>query len=334
MSDTITILKARGRRLAKLIERPDRIIGYDSAKTFDATQRRLTGLADLERLVVILLRRPDCCVVRGGLIDGPTRQNIRRLIYVDPETGDAPTLRDVPRRWLALDLDRVDRDATIPAHDVARCAAAAVRGLPVPFWRAALVAQATASHGIKPGMRLRLWFWLSRPTSGDELKRWLRAYPVDRSVFSAAQINYTAAPVLAAGVVDPVPHRVVRLPGADVVQVPDPSELMPPPRPAPSASQPIDPAKADDEARQIIATVLFRLSGAPDGEKHYRLRTAGYTIGGLLAATGTSFDAALRQLIDSAKAAGKIEDETNLETTAKWALERGRDNPLKVGCAR
>jgi hypothetical protein len=334
VNDSITILKARGRRLAKLIEAPERIVGYDDAKTFDATERPLASLDDLERLVRALLRRPDCCVVRGSLIGGPTRHRIRRLIYSDPDTGDAPTLRASPRCWLALDLDGVELDPEIPAHDLARCAAAAVRALPIPFGRAALIAQATASHGLKPGMRLRLWFWLSRPTSGDELKRWLRAYPVDCSVFSAAQINYTAAPVLAAGVADPVPTRIVRLPGAETVQVPDPSELMPPPRPASAASEPVDPAKANDEARQIIARVLFRLSRSPNGEKHYRLRTAGYTIGGLLAATGTSFDAALRQLIDSARAAGKIEDEANLEATAKWALERGRESPLKVGGSR
>ena len=67
--------------------------------------------------------------------------------------------------------------------------------LPEEFWTADCIVQATAGHGIKPGMRLRLWFWLSRPLGRGELDRWFANSPVDRSVFRTVQAIYTAAPV-------------------------------------------------------------------------------------------------------------------------------------------
>ena len=85
--------------------------------------------------------------------------------------------------------------------------------LPPTFTGAACIVQATASHGIKPGARLRLWFWCDRSLSGAECKRWLGKVPVDHSVFGAAQPIYTAAPVFADGAAEHLPCRLLALPG-------------------------------------------------------------------------------------------------------------------------
>jgi hypothetical protein len=58
-----------------------------------------------------------------------------------------------------------------------------------------------------------LWFWCDRPVTGAELRHWLRGAPVDPSVFGAAQPVYTATPVFAIGAADPLPHRLLLLPG-------------------------------------------------------------------------------------------------------------------------
>src|SRR6516165_1593984 len=68
--------------------------------------------------------------------------------------------------------------------------------------------------GIAPGIRLRLWFWLARATTGAELRRWLQGVPVDHSIFGAAQPIYTAAPLFCAGAADPLKERLSMVPGA------------------------------------------------------------------------------------------------------------------------
>jgi hypothetical protein len=170
VSETITILRAHGRRLAKLIRADGSIEDYDSARTFDLFEVQVADLVSLQRLLERLERRQDCCVVRGAIADSARVKGVRRLLYTDPETGDEPTLHEVPRRWVALDFDHLLRPDWIAPADLLGCACVAIRTLPGEFQNAAFVVQATASHGLKPGIRLRLWCWLTRPVSGAELK--------------------------------------------------------------------------------------------------------------------------------------------------------------------
>jgi hypothetical protein len=208
--DTLTIITAR-RRLAKLIRGDGTIVDYDRVRTVDLTEVPIWDLTMLARSLCCLLGELSCCVVRGAIIDPTRTRGVRRLLRRDPATGDEPTLRDVPRQWLALDLDSVDRAPEVPASDLARCAAGVIRLLPPSFHGVRCIVQATAGHGIKPGSRLRLWFWLSRPTTGNECKRWLSDTPADGSVFGAAQPIYTAAPMFEPGLSDHLPSRVVEL---------------------------------------------------------------------------------------------------------------------------
>ena len=316
MTETVTILRARGRRLAKTI-RPDAIAAYDAAKLFDLHARPAADLADLARLLLPLAARPDCCIVRAAVADPGRTRNVRRLLRDDPETGDKATLREVARQWLALDLDGVPLVDGTDRRDLAACAAQAIALLPEAFHGAACIVQATASHGIKPGARLRLWHWLDRSLTGPECKRWLAAAMVDQSLFGAAQPIYTSSPVFADGARDPLPRRMVKMPGRPVVAPPPAAALAPPPRPTPAACPPTSGA----EVRRL-AGLIRRVATTPEGERHRALFWAACRAGEMVAAGHATPAGAAGALVQAAMAAGG-QDQRRAEATARDGIARG-----------
>ena len=136
-------------------------------------------------------------ISRGGLFQD-------RL--VQGQVSDRPPQPSV----LGLQLDIDD----VPEPDCLTFAAEPEAGvehvlelLPEPFADASCWWQATSSAGLKPGIRCRLWFWLSRPVSDGEAKGWLARHPVDRSIFTPVAPHYMAPPILAPGMADPVIRR-------------------------------------------------------------------------------------------------------------------------------
>jgi len=222
----ITIVRARCRRLAKIVSADGTIQDYDKPYRFDLAEVLVTGLDELERLLRRLECRRDCAVVRGAVADPTRTKGVRRLLYRDG--NDDPTLVDTPKKWAALDFDGLPRPDWIDLSDLPGCACVAIRKLPNEFRNSRCLVQATASHGLKPGIRIRLWYWLDRPTSGSELKYWLRSAPLDLSIFSAAQITYVAAPLFLAGAFDPLSKRLDTVSGAAEAIVPSPERLRPP----------------------------------------------------------------------------------------------------------
>lgn len=319
MIDTITILRARrGKRLAKLLRADGTISDYDSAFRFDLIEQAVPDLLVLGRLLRRLMCRPDCAVVRGAVIDPLRTMDVRRLAYPDDDTGDEPTLRDASHQWLALDMEGVDRLPEIAATDLARCAMEAIRRLPAAFHGARCIAQATASHGIKPGCRVRLWYWLDRPATGGELTRWLRGTPADPSVFRTVQPIYTAAPVLEVGVRDHLPTRMVMMPGGEVVVVPAPEALRPPPaRPAPPLPSPGD-THAARYAYGALRNAASRVRSAGIGTRHEQIlreaRGLARFVGAGLLTEGAVTDA----LVGAGSDAGKPVNE--IESVIAWAL--------------
>jgi hypothetical protein len=174
-------------------------------------------------------------VVRAAIADPARTRGVRRLLYSDDDAGEAPTLTEVPRRWVALDFDGLELPPGVDPRDLAACGRRAMASLPRECHGASALVQATAGHGIKAGARLRLWLWLLRRVAAGELAAWFRGSPVDPAAFRPSQPIYTAAPLFE-GRADPLPQRLARLPGAtDAVPVP-PSALLravrrvPPPR--------------------------------------------------------------------------------------------------------
>lgn len=326
-ADSLTVVRSPRLRLAKRLRMDGGADGYDQAKTLDAYTMPVADLAGIEGLLRRLLPQPSCCIVRGEMVHGLRAKAIRRLLYTCKETGELPNFKDVPRRWLALDLDGVPMPDGLAATDLAGCGAAALAVLPQAFHGVQCIIQASASHGRAPGLRLRVWVWLSRPTWGAELIRWLADYPCDRSVFGAVQPIYTAAPTLALGVVDPVPNRLQVLPGRPVVDVPPPEALAPPPVAVPQRSSFVSsPASGNAYVRAALVRGAHRISTTAPGGRHPTIvgetcRLARFVADGHLTAS------AIAEVVRAAaKHAGKDDD---AEVDA--AIAYGLANPWTAG---
>lgn len=220
MTDSITIFQSYGARMTKLIRPGKPIVGYEDARLFTAAEIPVASLDALRDLLISLAPRPTRFVVRGSLIGGTSAKNIPRRVHPNKETGEAPTLRSVARSWLALDMDEVPLPVGADVRDLGMCARAAVALLYPEFHGVRCIAQATSSHGLRPGARLRLWYWLSRPVGDREAKAWLADLPVDASVFGSSQPIFTASPLFSDGATEHLPRRLIDLSGAPVVQVP------------------------------------------------------------------------------------------------------------------
>lgn len=288
--DSLTVLHAQGRRLAKLIARDGGIVSYNSARIFDLAEIPIDGIDHLEEDLRRLLRQPDRCIVRGRIAEIGRCRGVRRLLH--PEGDDPASLIEVPRRWLALDIDGLARPANVPAADLNACAGIAIAALPREFHDARCIVQATAGHGYKPGLRLRLWYWLDRPAGTAELKRWLPHGLVDHALFGAAQLIYTAAPVFA-GRADPLPNWLLRLShGTACVTVPDIPE--PEPRPEPAPVKPSTGLSRYAEA--ALDNAARRIAAAGHGDRDRAINGAAYGIGRLAGAGAVPETFALRVL--------------------------------------
>ncbi len=316
--DRLTVIRAHGRRLAKLLRADGTVAGYDDAKHFDLFTIPVQDLEGLHRLLRRLLHRPDCAVVRGEIADSNRIERVRRLLHRDNETGDAPTLQAVPRWWLAVDVEGVERPDDVLATDLEACAAAAAVRLPEALRGAKCIVQASGSHGIKPDIRLRLWYWLSRATTGGELKRWFRGTSADLCVFRPAQVIYTAAPVIADGATDPLPERLVALPGVACVPVPAPDELRaPPPRPSVAPLRLAGHLAANRYARRALVRAADRIIRA---EKRHPTIIAECCGLARLVNAGMLAESELRTVIERAAAAAGKDDAEEISSCIAWGL--------------
>ena len=314
MSDTVTILQAHGRRLCKTIAADGSVRGYDSAKTFDLFERAVSNLDDLHAILADLAGRPDRCIVRGAIADPKRTRGVRRLLHDDG--ADLATLVDVPRWWCALDIDGMPLPKGCDASDVFSCGIAAILTLPTEFRGAAFIAQATGSHGIKSGMRLRVWCRLSRPATGAELAFWLRGVPyLDRASFSAAQVIYTASPTFEAGI-DPLKTRLVLMPGPGAVRVPPAEALQPPPPPPPRPMPRLETHASSNYTRVALANAATRIMAAGEGSRHRTILREARSLQRLVNA-GSIAEAHARHVIEiAAQHAGKSDDR---EIAGLWA---------------
>ena len=327
MTDAITIIRARhGKRLAKLIRADGTIADYDSAFAFDLFTHPVADLDTLHRLLCRLQHRPDCAVVRGVPIDPGRCTNVRRLAFPCKNTGEAPTLRPEPHAWVALDLDAVERPDDISPVNLIGCAAAAVQRLPAAFHGARCIVQASASHGIKPGSRLRLWYWLDRIASDAELKRWLRGMPADECMYRTVQPIYTAAPVFDRGVVDHLPQRITVMLGHPMVAVPPREALaLPPPRPPAPMPKPTD-AGSGRYAFAALSHAAARILRANVGQRHDTILHEArglvrFINAGLLTESGVR-----NTLHGAGVGAGKLDAE--ITSIIDWAMDHPSGAPL------
>ncbi|HEX2152021.1 MAG TPA: hypothetical protein VHG31_08500, partial [Stellaceae bacterium] len=109
--------------------------------------------------------------------------------------------------WIALDIDSLPCPEWIDQFDEPdRVVEYVVDLLPPEFHSASCYWAYTSGAGLKPGIRMRLWFWADRPLADWELKAWLADAPVDQAIFAPAQPTYVARPIFV-DMPDPVPYR-------------------------------------------------------------------------------------------------------------------------------
>jgi hypothetical protein len=293
ITDQLTVLVCEpGHSAAKTIL-PDKIIEYRAGMWFATTAIEVDGLASMAAELEVLQADHRALVIRGELIpDGHDPLRVRRLYIPCKDDPASPYFRPRPRRWLGADLDSFPLPDGVDPLDLDGVATAGRALLPMPFRLASCWAQLTAGAGRKPGGRIRLFYWLNRPVSEAEAKRWLKGAPVDMSLYTAVQPHFTAVPRFANGAVDPVRRRSGVITGeVDTVVVPDlpePVESLKGSRPA--IRQAFSPGRAFTPVGVGLAGLgsaerrayarLRRLAATPPGQRHPEIiKAAVYLLG-------------------------------------------------------
>ena len=131
--------------------------------------------------------------------------------------------------------------------------------LPEPWQRCSYWWGLSSSAGFKPGVRIKLAFWLARPVLGRELERHLKGCPIDASTLRAVQPIYVARPILV-GVADPIRQRTgVEHDRDDAVELPElPAEA---PRAAPETHAPDGRRYVSGNSEDVASRRLEALCG-------------------------------------------------------------------------
>jgi hypothetical protein len=268
--DTIAILTTKGPLATKIIS-SDGIKPYDDARRFSVTVRHVNCIFDTSTVLTELQAAMKSFIIRGAPKADANWQNMRRLLHPDAETGDTPTIVPTARRWVPLDIDKLDCPAHIdPIHHVFAVVEYVVGHLPPEFRGVTCHWAFTSSHGIKSGIRIRLWFWSNRPLADWELKIWLGDSPVDLSIYCPSQPIYTAAPIFR-GMADPVPRRCGLWRGdRDEILPPTIARPAPPRLPEPQTIN-LTGTRAERYALAALRNAADRVASAGEGARNKTL---------------------------------------------------------------
>jgi hypothetical protein len=215
----------------------------------------------------------------------------RRIHLTD---GIEPFCEVVPRRWAGFDWDGLPLELKPcpnprwswepdPLLEPWIGAQIALRCLPPQFRPASCFWQVSAGAGFNPGFRLRTWHWLNHPTTGAELKIWLKPAIdrglVDECTLVECQPHYLGVRVQ--GGPDPCPRRFgfLRLARQEVL-VPDihgikirQQEIERAKRPSEQHHPPRDPEAANAYAQQRIDQCLAAIRNSSSGARHPTYKT-------------------------------------------------------------
>lgn len=265
----ITILRCRPPlAMAKTWKVDGTIVPYSTAKHFTPDSQGVSGIGELSALLIQLEKDRRACVIRGELLPNAARLPCGEVCR------NSKAFMDIPRQWLALDIDDFQPQRCDP---IAQPAAAVEEFLKTHMPDFADVShhwQLTGSAGCPTAegkLKARVWFWLEDPRTSQQLKawgkqRWPAGAPFDTALFSATQIHYTAAPVFEAGVDDPVSIRSGMTMGKKgVVKVP---LVEAPARELPSTSA---PASGEAYTRSVLDGIEEDIATAPMGTRNNTL---------------------------------------------------------------
>ena len=216
-------------------------ISYTAGAWFTPAEHKVRSLDELAAVLERVQLDPSAFVVRGALAPDAAAalaanplHRIRRRKH--SKNGIDPSLVEVPRSWIMIDIDNwpLPTWADLVDDPDAAIDHAIYELLPKQFHDVACWWQLSSSAGFAHGyLKVHLFFWLSAPATNDHLKRVLEQHApgVDRAPFNAAQPHYIAAPIIQGGH-DPLPRRTGWRKGLDTEAVlPDLAPEQPRPRP-------------------------------------------------------------------------------------------------------
>lgn len=185
---------------------------YRAGYLFDAAATDpLGGIADLSGALSALENKPDCLVIRGGLVSGQSREDgvLRRK---HARGNERAYFEPIDRRWICVDID--DAPAIWPggappssASELESWVGWTARTY-LPGWLQGVDThwQWSSSAGVHgwETFNIHLWFWLDRPAANASLRDWFRDVDyIDHKLFNAVQPHFTAAPIFE-GADDPI----------------------------------------------------------------------------------------------------------------------------------
>lgn len=336
LRDAMTVLSTKGPAATKIIgPGPDGRLaileGYSLAARFSVASWPVGGVDDLYFTLLRLERKPQALAVRADGLPGINPGDCRRRLHAHrgPDgTLIPPCCVPVPRRWAALDFDSIDPPPGLDwPSDIPAAVAYLATLLPPQFAGVSAVAQITASAGIKPGVRLRLWYWFDRRVSDAELARWLQGAPVDTVSWRAVQPIYTARPLFR-GCRDPLSQRLFLVRGQrDAVPVPDLPESASP-HPVSSARRSLARGRSPAYAkaalhRECDAVARTAPSGSGTAGRHEALNSAAFKLGRFVRSGELAAADVVAGLLWAARAAGLDDDDNELRRFLRYGLRAG-----------
>lgn len=214
--DTITFLKCRSPLVLTKTWANGAIKDYDTAKHFRVLVKSVKGISHLAQILNEAATKPQYAAIRGtpnkGLDIGPSSASTI--------TRTLSNFSDDPKYWVMFDIDSFFPDV-LPTIDPAQGVMQWIlEVLPQPFHGIKAFWQLSASAGHvtrdPKSLRAHVWFWLDKPITGRQWKRWAEHnnLKIDKSVLSPVQLHYTANPVIELGL-DPFTQRSGLLSGAN-----------------------------------------------------------------------------------------------------------------------
>ena len=283
---------------------------YDQVTYFNFFESTISSLDELFNLCKRMLDKPRCCFIRARIKDHQKRRHVRRKYKEDA------TLVLENCNWFALDVDWQEQESS---GNLVADANSVLLALPSRFANVECFVVASASYGIKPGIRMRMFFWSHNPVSNSDLKRALTGYEkiCDPAIFNPIQPIYTAKPIFS-GIDDPVKQRIAWITPlgifSSVVEISADYEHY-----RGAKEKRYTKAKAD----KFIESALLKLTELTSGDRHNGLISCGYHLGKLVGQEHFERDEVIRRMYEACEYwIGKRDTKKDMSTII-WAVDRG-----------
>lgn len=218
-AQSLTVLRTTGNLLvAKRWNADGTVDGETNALNFSHRVAHVSDIQSLSAFLTSIESDPQTCVIRGRYVGDEAAVPPMRI-----EENWRPGLvlrrkehfKDQALHAVMVDVDGFKPTAGDPLVDPGACIDEYIRAtLPTCFWDVSYHWQLSGKAGRAENagvLKAHVWFWLATPYSCADLTSWHThegfGSSVDRALFREVQPHYTAAPVFAAGVTNPVTRR-------------------------------------------------------------------------------------------------------------------------------